>query len=138
MAMLQGTMGVDPGKPYTDVSKLNIPTIAPGTSGVPAGDTVETGWANTGRNVFRGPFQSRWDQSVAKTFRVTERIGLRYSAEFYNILNHPSFDVPNNSVSLYSVSSGKVTVRAPSTSAGYISRTIGSPRFIQMSLRMTF
>jgi hypothetical protein len=138
MAMLQGTTGVNPGKPYIDVSKLYIPVIAAGTSGVPAGDTVETGWANSGRNVFRGPFQTRWDQSIAKTFRVTERVGIRYSAEFYNILNHPSFDVPNNSVSLYSVSSGKVTVRAPSSTAGYISRTIGSPRFIQMSLRVTF
>ena len=137
-AMLQGTTGVDPGKPYIDVSKLYIPVIAPGTGGVPEGDTVETGWANSGRNVFRGPFQSRWDQSIAKTFRVTERIGIRYSAEFYNITNHPSFDVPNNSVSLYSVSSGKVTVRAPSSTAGYINRTIGSPRFIQMSLRVTF
>ncbi|MBV8842799.1 MAG: carboxypeptidase regulatory-like domain-containing protein [Bryobacterales bacterium] len=138
MAMLQGTMGVNPAKPYIDVSKLYIPVIAPGTSGVPAGDTVETGWANSGRDVFRGPFQSRWDQSIAKTWRITERFGLRYSAEFYNVLNHPSFDVPNNSVSLYSVSSGKVTVRAPSSTAGYISRTIGSPRFIQMSLRLTF
>jgi len=72
------------------------------------------------------------------TSRVTDWIGIRYSAEFYNITNHGSFDVPNNSVSLYSVSNGKVTVRAPSSTAGYISRTIGSPRFIQMSLRMTF
>jgi hypothetical protein len=138
MAMLQGTTGVDPSKPYIDVSKLYIPVIAAGTSGVPAGDTVETGWANSGRNVFRGPIQTRWDQSVAKTWRVTERVGLRYSAEFYNILNHPSFDAPSNSVSVYSVSSGKVTVRAPSTTAGYINRTIGSPRFLQMSLRLTF
>jgi hypothetical protein len=135
---LQGTTGVDPGKPYIDVTKLAIPTIAPGTAGIPAGDTVETGWSNTGRNVFRGPFQTRWDQSIAKTFRINERFGLRYSAEFYNILNHPSFDVPNNSTSLYSVSSGKVTTRAASSTAGFISHTLGSPRFIQMSLRLTF
>ena len=136
--LLQGTTGVNPSKPYLDLSKLYIPAIPPGTSGVPAGDTVETGWANTGRNVFRGPFQTRWDQSIAKTWRLTERVGIRYSAEFYNILNHPSFDVPSNSLSLYSVSSGRVTVRAPSATAGFINRTIGSPRFLQMSLRVTF
>jgi hypothetical protein len=135
---LQGTTGVDPGKPYIDVSKLSIPVIPAGVAGVPTGDTVETGWANVGRNVFRGPFQIRWDQSVAKSFRINERFALRYSAEFYNIANHPSFDAPNNSTSLYSVSSGKVTQRAAATTAGYISHTLGSPRFIQMSLRLTF
>jgi hypothetical protein len=135
---LQGTTGVDPGKPYIDVSKLSIPVIPAGVAGVPTGDTVETGWANVGRNVFRGPFQIRWDQSVAKSFRINERFALRYSAEFYNIANHPSFDAPNNSTSLYSVSSGKVTQRAAATTAGYISHTLGSPRFIQMSLRLSF
>jgi hypothetical protein len=140
---LQGTTGVNPAKPYIDASKLYIPVVAANSASVPpcvnnVCDTVETGFSNSGRNVFRGPFQSRLDASIAKTFRVTERFNLRYSAEFYNITNHPSFDVPNVSTSLYSVSSGKVTVRAPSASTGYISHTIGSPRFIQMSLRLMF
>lgn len=135
---LQSTTNVDPGKPYIDVTKLSIPYIAAGTAGVPTGDNVETGWANVGRNVFRGPFQTRWDQSIAKTFRINERFAIRYSAEFYNILNHPSFDVPNNSTKLYTVSSGKVTLTPVSSTAGYISHTLGSPRFIQMSLRLTF
>ena len=87
---------------------------------------------------FRSPFQTRWGESIAKTFRVNERVGVRYSAEFYNILNHPSFDAPNNSVSQYRVSSGVVTTQTPSSTAGYITRTIGSPRFLQMSLRVTF
>lgn len=137
-ATLQGTTGVDPNKPYVDISKLAVPLIAPGTAGVPAGDTSETGWSNTGRNIFRGPFQTRWDQSVSKNFRITERFSLRYSAEFYNILNHPSFDVPSNRATLYSVSSGKVTARTPTAPTGLITNTIGSARFIQMSLRLMF
>jgi hypothetical protein len=135
---LQGTTGVNPSLPYVDLTKLAVPTIAAGTSGVPAGDNFETGWANAGRNVFRGPFQTRLDLSVAKVFRINERFNLRFSAEAYNIANHPSFDVPNNSVSLYSVSGGKPTLRAPSSSAGLISHTIGSPRFMQLSLRLMF
>jgi hypothetical protein len=144
---LQGTRGVDPGKPYIDASKLYIPTVAAGspslapcvtTGTTTACDTVETGFSNAGRNVFRGPFQARGDLSVAKKFRINERFSMRYSAEFYNVTNHPSFDAPNNSTSLYSVSSGKVTVRTPSASAGFISHTLGSPRFIQMSLRLLF
>ena len=52
---LQGTHGVDPGKPYIDASKLYIPTVAAGspslapcvTSGTTtACDTVETGFSN--------------------------------------------------------------------------------------------
>ncbi len=145
--LLQGTRGIDPNQPYLDVTKLYIPTIAPGTSGVPACstvsgnqvcDTYEAGFANSGRNVFRGPFQSRLDLGLSKVFKVNERFNLRFSAEAFNILNHPSFDVPNNSTALYSVSRGKVTVRGPSSSAGYISHTIGSPRFLQLSLHLTF
>jgi len=144
---LQGTTGVNPSHPLIDLSKLYAPVIAPGVNGVPpcqtvsgnqVCDTVETGYANSGRNVFRGPFQSRMDTSIGKVFSITERFKLRYTAEFYNITNHPSFDVPNNNPSLYSVSSGKVTVRTPSPTTGMISHTIGSPRFVQMSLRLQF
>lgn len=137
--MLQSTTSVNPGKPYIDLSKLSIPFIPAGTAGVPAGDNYETGWSNTGRNIFRGPFQERFDLSAAKRFRINERFTLRYSAEAYNLANHPSFDVPNLSTKLYTVSSGKVPViNSLSSSAGTISNTIGSPRFIQMSLRLMF
>src|SRR5262249_26021137 len=135
---LQGTTGVNAGKQYVDASKLYIPVVPANDPSLPAGDNVETLFSNASRNVFRGPFQARLDTSIAKTFRINERFNLRYSADFLNVTNHPSFDVPNVSTSLYSVSSGRVTVRGPSASAGYISHTLGSPRFIQMSLRLTF
>lgn len=137
---LQGTTGVDPGKPYIDVSKLYIPVIQPGTAGVPLGDTFETGWANAGKNIFRGPFQTRADLSLSKVFRITERFSLRYSAEAYNIANHPSFDVPNNNPRFYTVTSGRAptVAAAPAANTGMISHTIGSPRFLAMSLRVMF
>jgi hypothetical protein len=136
--MLQGTTGVDAGKPYIDVSKLALPVIPAGTGGVPAGDTLETGWANTGRDVFRAPFQARADVSLAKVFRVNDRFTIRYSAEAYNLTNHPSFDAPNTNSALYTTSSGKPTLHAPAASVGVISHTLGSPRFMQMSLRVMF
>jgi len=136
--MLQGTTGVDAGKPYIDVSKLARPVIPDGTSGVPVGDTFETGWANTGRNVFRAPFQARADVSLAKVFRVNDRFNVRYSAEAYNLTNHPSFDAPNINAALYTTSAGKPTLHTPAASVGLIQHTLGSPRFLQMSLRVTF
>ena len=145
---LQGTTGVNPALPYIDASKLYIPVIAPGTNGVPPCvaaangsqlcDTYETGFANSGRNVFRGPFQTRFDLGLAKSFRISERFSLKLGAQAFNMFNHPSFDVPNNGTSLYSVSNGKVTVRGASSSAGFISHTIGSPRFIQLTAHLTF
>ncbi len=149
---LQGTTGVNPLKPLFDVSKLYIPTIAPGTMGVPpcatvsgatVCDTYEAGFSATGRNTFRGPFQTRADLALGKTTRITERIGLQLRLDVFNVLNHPDFDVPSASTSLYSVTrSGNaikaITVRAPSATLGLLQQTLGSPRVMQLSAHIRF
>jgi hypothetical protein len=33
---------------------------------------------------------------VQRIFRATEKVGLRFRAEFFNIFNHPNFGSPNN------------------------------------------
>jgi hypothetical protein len=148
----QGTTGVDPRLPLFDVSKLYIPTVQPGTLGVPACasvngsqvcDTYESGFSGNGRNTFRGPFQSRFDLSLKKNTRVSERLNLHFQADAFNIFNHPDFDVPSNSTSLYSTAKTgnaitKITVRAPSTSLGLITQTLGSPRTLQLSMHLVF
>jgi hypothetical protein len=103
-------------------------------------DTVETGFGSTGRNTFRGPFQWRFDISAQKKIALTERVSLKYQADFFNVFNHASFDAPNLTTSLYNTNSATnvPTPRAAATSFGLISRTIGSPRFIQMSLSLKF
>jgi hypothetical protein len=149
---LQGTTGVDPSKPMIDTSKVYIPTVQPETFGVPACatvngsqvcDTYETGFSANGRNTFRGPFQSRFDLSLMKQTRLSERFNLRFEADAFNIFNHPDFDVPNINSSLYSVTrSGnaitKVTVRTPSATLGLIQQTLGSPRVLQLSMHLIF
>jgi carboxypeptidase family protein len=103
---LQGTTGVNAGKPVLNSLAFGpaVP-FAPGTNGVPpcdpvtgACDNFENGYGAGGRNIFRGPFQSRFDFSVFKDFKLTERFHLKYDAQFFNIFNHPSFDTPNNNV----------------------------------------
>ena len=79
------------------------PPFTPGTNGVPPCDAsgcdyYETGYASGGRNIFRSPFQSRWDFGIFKQFQITERFGLRFDAQAFNVFNHPSFDVPSNDV----------------------------------------
>lgn len=150
-ATLQGTTGINPSNPLVNSADFYVPTIAPGTLGVPACtvsstgsplcDNAETIFGNTGRNLFRSPFQKRLDLSLIKTVRMTERFMLRLQADAFNLTNTPSFDVPNNDLSLYSVTSkGVPTAKsiASQTTFGVIQDTIGSSRFMQMSLTLMF
>jgi hypothetical protein len=153
---LQSTTGVNPAKPYFDPTAFTIPLLPPGTTNTdpvpPCGptvggtsanfcDTVENGFGNTGRNVFRGPFQARFDFGVFKNFKINERFSLRYDAQFFNLFNHPSFDAPNNNVTLnpcFSPQPCYVNPPPASQGIGLIQGTLGSPRFIQMALHLTF
>ncbi len=173
--VLQGTTGVNANNPVLNPLAFGPPTpFAPGTNGVPpcdpgtgACDFFETGFATVNqRNIFRGPFQNRFDFGVFKEFRITERFTLRYDAQLFNIFNHPSFDIPDNNVSfapnfknppvygtngqgsaqqftpcLLIPSLGPGTgafACPPQGNLGFIQHTIGSPRFIQMALHLTF
>jgi hypothetical protein len=80
------------------------------------------------------------DFSIIKTTRLTEKFSLRFQADAFNLTNTPSFDVPNNDLSLYSVRSGVPTISsiASQTTFGVIQDTIGSPRFMQMSMSVLF
>ena len=172
----QGTTGIDAHKPVLNALAFGPPQpYAPGSNGVPpcdpssgACDYFETGYANGGRNIFRGPFQNRFDFGVFKEFKLSERFSLKYDAQFFNIFNHSSFDVPNNNVQfvtqfrnppIYGPASSATGEPAPciplptgpnipagagafqcppSGHLGIIQHTIGSPRFIQMALHLTF
>jgi hypothetical protein len=149
---LQGTTGYNVNQPLVDGSKLYIPTIAPGTMGVPpcatvngsqVCDTYETGFSGFGRNTFRAPFQSRADLSLAKTTRINERMSLNLRFDVFNVFNHPDFDAPNINNSLYSETfSGnsitKVTVKSVSSTFGLIQSTLGGPRIMQLSAHFRF
>jgi hypothetical protein len=137
-ATLQGTFGINPNKPSLDPNAFAIPSIAAGTNGVPAGDNLETGFGTGSRNAWRAPFQLRFDMSLGKEFRATERIKVRYQFDAFNVFNHPSFDAPNSFISLYNGNNPPTAASIASTTLGQTSHTLGSPRFLQMSLRVLF
>ena len=168
-ANAQGTLGVNPANPVLNPNAFSINSliIQPGTSGVPpcdptsgACDYYETGFGTTGRNIFRGPFQSRFDMDISKNFKINERFSLKYDAQFFNIFNHPSFDTPNNNVEFNPYfGNPPIYGNFPNTNASYITpcnattgayacppfgrlgeiqHTIGSPRFIEMALHLVF
>ncbi len=52
-------------------------------------------FGNLGRNALRGP-QFFWsDFYLTKWFPVTERVKLRFDAQFFNVFNHPNFALPS-------------------------------------------
>jgi len=63
-----------------DRARFSVP--APGSIG------------NTGRNFFIAPVYNQWDSSLAKTFKITERVNFNLRFDARNVLNHPSFDNP--------------------------------------------
>ena len=85
-----------------------------------------TGFGDLGRNIYRGPFQQNFDFSLVKNFRVTERQALRFTADFFNLFNHPNFASP-----------AFTDVESPAN-FGQITNTKGTPRLIQFSLRYAF
>lgn len=59
----------------------------------------------------RGPGQNRWDFSLIKNFRVTERIRTQFRAETYNALNHVNLSNPNTTPT--STAFGTITGQDP-------------------------
>ncbi len=43
----------------------------------------------------RGPNQDRWDFSMIKNFKITERFTTQFRAETFNAMNHPNLSDPN-------------------------------------------
>ena len=143
--------------PYVNPDDFSVPLLSPNQSGVPPCgptvpnttpnfcDTVETGFGNNGRNLFRAPAQVRFDFSVFKNFKITERVALKFQADAFNIFNHPSFDAPDGNFELdpcfnpqpcYSTT--PLATNGNPDNYGVIQQTVGSNRFLQLSAHLTF
>jgi len=89
-----------------------------------------TGFGNMKRNQYRGPTQQNWDFAVTKAFKITERQGLEFRTDFFNIFNHPSFLPP----SLVNIGAD-----SPLTPVfGTVNNTVGPSRLIQFGLHYHF
>jgi hypothetical protein len=141
-ATLQGTTGVNAGKPVLNAADFLPQFLAPGTNGIPPCDAsgcdlYESLFSNTGRNLFRAPFEVRFDMSLGKEFVLNERFRLRFNFDAFNVFNHPDFDAPNNDVEFFPNFEGPPTI-PPTGSLGIIQHTLGSSRFLQFSLHLIF
>jgi hypothetical protein len=87
---------------------------------------VPTGQIRVGnepRGTIVGPGYFRWDTSLFKNIKFTERLNLQFRAEAFNVLNHTNFNAPITSYtsSLF----GQIT-------------TARDPRQLQLALKLLF
>jgi Carboxypeptidase regulatory-like domain/TonB-dependent Receptor Plug Domain/TonB dependent receptor len=80
-------------------------------------------WGNSGINIVEAPGLQSYDLSVAKHFKVTERINLRFQGDFYNAPNVANFSGLNTTIT--SSAYGTVSSAYP-------------PRQIQLALKLAF
>jgi hypothetical protein len=95
----------------------------------------------SGRNQYFGPGLSNYNFAVSKSFPLgTERVHLRFRADFFNLFNHTNFANPvsnqgNGSFGKITATVGSATATAVGTTAGAVG---GGPRVIQGALRVEF
>ena len=103
--------------PALNANDFEIPLVAAGANGVPPCDTTTAG-GNAGpgggplcdvyettfvpgqRNIFRQSPQKRADITIQKDVLFKERFDVNYQFEVFNITNTPSFDIPDNDITL--------------------------------------
>jgi hypothetical protein len=98
---------------------------------------------NAGRNILRGPGSSGWDFSLVKDTKVKflgEGGAVQFRAEFFNVINHPTFKfgflAPILFVGLPS-DTGPFS-EAPRATNSQITTTDGQPRQIQFAIKILF
>ena len=80
-------------------------------------------FGDLGRNALRGPNFWQWDLGIDKSFHIRESIGLQLRGEFFNVVNHTNFGIPDSNIS--------------DAAFGTI-RTTYPPRQIQIALKLLF
>jgi len=91
---------------------------------------------DAGRDMLRGPGLRTWDFSLGKDSALGflgEAGKLQFRAEFFNILNHPNFGLPNGTIF-----AGSITNETPLGNAGQITYTNTTSRQVQFALKIVF
>jgi len=133
--------------PHTQTEYFNPSAFIQPTVSIPngsGGNTIYGTYGNVSRDSLTGPGLTELDFSAVKDSQITERLGLQFRAEFFNILNHTNFLTPNEVV--YSAApsvttSGGVQTVVPSAAsptAGVVTATSTTSRQIQFGVKLHF
>ncbi len=73
-----------------------VSAVDPSTGQCHGGDNAgNCQFGNLGRNALRGPDFLWSDFYLTKSFRLSERVKLRFEGQFFNVFNHPNFALPS-------------------------------------------
>jgi outer membrane receptor protein involved in Fe transport len=124
---------VVPGQPFI------LPNWTPSTGYLnpKAFATPAGAFGNLGRDQIYGPGFKNVDFSVSKNTRLRETATLQIRFEFFNILNHPNFSLPNGFISPGSAPAGTIS-STPDVAQGNPGLGGGGPRVIQLGARLQF
>jgi hypothetical protein len=100
---------------------------------VPAGTAsgIMGGLGDASRAPVSGPNFVNTDLSLIKRFPLTERVGLDFRAEFFNLFNHAQFGLPGADLAAG-------VGQQVSSQFGVINTTVNNPRLIQFALKLSF
>ena len=96
-----------------------------------------------GHNVLRGFGAAQADVAFQRQSHFTDKVGLRFRSEFFNLFNHPNFGPPDNTPTNPLFGQSTLTL-ASSFGAGGANGgfnplyQIGSPRSVRLALKLQF
>jgi len=105
------------------------------------GPLSETGFGVQGlRNAFRGPHYFDTDFSFTKKTKIPrwERGQLQVGLQFFNLFNHPNFNLPHNDISTSTFGTITSLVNPPTSILGSFLGGDASPRLIQVKAQLAF
>jgi hypothetical protein len=103
-----------------------------------ANPILQTDYGNVPPNSFRGPGFFNLAAQVTKTVPIAERARFQIGASAFNLLNHPSFAVPNGNVTSGSFGTITGTVSSPTSIYGTGQGAIVSGRVLVLVARFNF
>jgi hypothetical protein len=88
---------------------------------------------NLGRNTFVGPGQWYADMSLFKNFKITERVGLQFRAEGFNVFNHTNFVLANSGQAALETTHNQFPIGNFGQAGGAL-----NPRNLQFGVKLNF
>ena len=127
-------MGAENGPTY-----FSIPVFVPGGTGPNQGR-----FGTLGRNTFRGPAYYDFDFALIKDTPFgtrksgAERVDLQFRSEFFNLFNIVNMGMPANTLGVAVNNTAQTASISTTNGFGEISKTAGTSRQIQFSLKVIY
>jgi Carboxypeptidase regulatory-like domain len=130
------------GNPHASLSQTEYPDVRgpviynPGAFGLPTGLT----FGNVGRDTLNYPSRLNFDAGLFKRFAISERAGVEFKWELFNLFNHTQFDqIDNQGLGANAIPMDTATPGANLDSSSFLHLTgTHAPRRMQFGLRLYF